>query len=130
MATRLSLADPLHLIIGARYTNWNRETPGGEMEENNTTPYGGLIYDFAENWSAYASYTSVFQPQDYRDASGAFLSPVIGKNYEAGLKSDWMDSRFTTSISVFRTELNNVGEATTQTVQGQVMSRTLAVKAW
>lgn len=118
MATRLSLADPLHLILGARYTNWNRETPGGEMEKNNTTPYGGLIYDFAENWSAYASYTSVFQPQDYRDVSGAYLSPVIGKNYEAGLKSDWMNSRFTTSLSVFRTELDNVGEATTQIVQG------------
>ncbi|WHU89940.1 ferric-rhodotorulic acid/ferric-coprogen receptor FhuE [Pantoea agglomerans] len=118
MATRLSLADPLHLILGARYTNWNRETLTGEAEENNITPYGGLIYDFAENWSAYASYTSVFQPQDYRDASGAYLSPVIGKNYEAGLKSDWMDSHLTTSISVFRTELDNAGEATTQTIQG------------
>lgn len=60
----------------------------------------------------------MFQPQDYRDASGAYLSPVIGKNYEAGLKSDWMDSRLTASVSVFRTELDNAGEATTQTIQG------------
>lgn len=118
MATRLSLADPLHLILGARYTRWSRVTPTGGMEQNNTTPYGGLIYDFAENWSAYASYTSVFQPQDYRDVSGAYLSPVIGKNYEAGLKSDWLDSRLTTSISLFRTELDNAAEATTQTIQG------------
>ncbi|WAH61575.1 TonB-dependent receptor (plasmid) [Pseudomonas silvicola] len=71
-----TLADPLH-ILGARYTNWNRETLSSEMEKNNTTPYGGVIWDFYDNWSAYASYTSVFQPQDYQDASGGYLSPVI-----------------------------------------------------
>ena len=115
LATRISLADPLHVILGARYTNWNRQTLSEEMEKNNITPYGGVIWDFYDNWSAYASYTSVFQPQDYQDASGGFLAPVIGKNYEAGVKSDWFNSRLTTSISVFRTELDNVGEATGQT---------------
>jgi len=120
LATRISLADPLHLILGARYTNWNRQTQltGEELEKNNTTPYGGLIYDFAENWSAYASYTSVFQPQDYRDSTGAFLSPVIGKNYEVGVKSDWFNSRLTTTLSVFRTELDNVGEDSGQIIPG------------
>jgi len=112
VATRISLADPLHVILGARYTNWNRETLNAEMEKNNTTPYGGVIWDFYDNWSAYASYTSVFQPQDYQDATGGYLSPVIGKNYEAGVKSDWLNSRLTTSISVFRSELDNVAEAT------------------
>jgi outer membrane receptor for ferric coprogen and ferric-rhodotorulic acid len=116
VATRVTLADPLHVILGARYTNWNRQTLNAEMEKNNTTPYGGVIWDFYDNWSAYASYTSVFQPQDHQDASGAFLSPVIGKNYEAGVKSDWFNSRLTTSVSVFRSELDNVGVATGQTV--------------
>ncbi|WP_311790151.1 TonB-dependent receptor domain-containing protein, partial [Pantoea sp. UBA5923] len=64
------------------------------------------------------SYTSVFQPQDYRDSSGAFLSPVIGKNYEVGVKSDWLNSRLTTTLSVFRTELDNVGEDTGQIISG------------
>ncbi|WP_343550468.1 ferric-rhodotorulic acid/ferric-coprogen receptor FhuE [Pantoea sp.] len=112
LATRISLADPLHVILGARYTNWNRQTLDAEMEKNNITPYGGVIWDFYDNWSAYASYTSVFQPQDYQDASGGYLSPVIGKNYEAGVKSDWFNSRLTTSVSVFRTELDNVAQAT------------------
>lgn len=115
LATRITLADPLHMILGARYTNWNRQTLSAEMEKNNITPYGGVIWDFYDNWSAYASYTSVFQPQDYQDASGGYLSPVIGKNYEAGVKSDWFNSRLTTSISVFRAELDNVAQATGQT---------------
>ncbi len=80
LATRITLADPLHAILGARYTNWNRQGLTTQQEENNITPYGGLIWDFYDNWSAYASYTSVFQPQDSQDASGQFLNPVIGKN--------------------------------------------------
>lgn len=118
MATRISLADPLHLILGARYTRWSTDTLTTDMEKNNITPYGGLVYDINENWSTYASYTSIFKPQSYRDASGAFLSPVVGKNYEAGVKSDWFNSRLTTSFTVFRTELDNVGESTGRTIEG------------
>ena len=116
MATRISLADPLHVILGARYTNWNRQMMTSESEENNITPYGGVIWDFYDNWSAYASYTSVFQPQDYMDSSLKFLKPIIGKNYEAGVKSDWFNSRLTTSLSIFRTELDNAPVSTGQRI--------------
>lgn len=35
-ATRISLADPLHLILGARYTNWRIDTLSYSMEKNHT----------------------------------------------------------------------------------------------
>ncbi|MBW9400933.1 ferric-rhodotorulic acid/ferric-coprogen receptor FhuE [Leclercia sp. EC_58] len=117
-ATRISLADPLHLILGARYTNWSIETLTYGMEKNHTTPYAGLVYDINDNWSAYASYTSIFQPQNYRDSSGRYLDPITGNNYEAGLKSDWMNSRLTTTLSVFRIEQDNLGQSTGRTIQG------------
>lgn len=118
IATRISLADPLHLIVGARYTRWSNETLTDNLEKNNITPYAGLIYDIDENWSTYASYTSVFQPQTYRDINGGYLSPVVGKNYEAGVKSDWFNSRLTTSFSVFRSELDNVAQTTGRIIEG------------
>jgi len=118
LATRVTLADPLHLILGARYTRWSTDTLTDNIEKNNITPYGGLIYDINENWSAYASYTSVFQPQSYRDVNGSYLAPVVGKNYEAGLKSDWMNSRLTTTLAVFRIEQDNVAESTGRSVAG------------
>ncbi|WP_082212596.1 ferric-rhodotorulic acid/ferric-coprogen receptor FhuE [Erwinia sp. 9145] len=118
LATRISLADPLHLILGARYTRWNAHTMTEEVEKNNITPYGGLIYDIDDNWSAYASYTSVFQPQTWRDINGSYLSPAVGKNYEAGLKSDWYNSRLTTTLSVFRIELDNVAQSTGRIIPG------------
>lgn len=117
-ATRISLADPLHLIIGARYTNWSIDTLTYRMEKNHTTPYAGLVYDIDDNWSAYASYTSIFQPQNYRDSSGKYLAPITGNNYEVGLKSDWMNSRLTTTLSVFRIEQDNVGQSTGRPISG------------
>lgn len=116
VATRINLADPLHVIVGARYTNWNRQMLTSETEENNITPYGGVIWDFYDNWSAYASYTSVFQPQDKMSSPTRFLDPIIGKNYEMGVKSDWFNSRLTTSVSLFRTELDNAPVSTGLTV--------------
>ncbi|AHF77010.1 TonB-dependent siderophore receptor [Sodalis praecaptivus] len=109
-AARFSLADPLSLIVGARYTQYSSDGSSGNMEKNNITPYAGLVYDINESWSAYASYTSIFQPQTYRDSSGHYLSPVTGKSYETGLKSAWLDGRLTATMAIFRIEQNNVGE--------------------
>jgi len=100
-AVRFSLADPLSLILGARYTQWSTNGTSGDMSKNNTTPYGGLVYDINDTWSAYASYTSIFQPQTYRDQQGSYLSPVTGKNYETGLKSAWLDGRLTATVALF-----------------------------
>ncbi|WP_416260378.1 ferric-rhodotorulic acid/ferric-coprogen receptor FhuE [Gibbsiella quercinecans] len=108
-AARFSLADPLSLIVGARYTQWSTNGSSGDMEKNNITPYAGLVYDINDIWSAYASYTSIFQPQTYRDASGHYLSPVTGKSYETGLKAAWFDGRLTATVAVFRIEQDNVG---------------------
>ena len=43
-ATRVTLADPLHLILGARYTKWRVDTLTYSMEKNHTTPYARLFY--------------------------------------------------------------------------------------
>ncbi|MCU5772105.1 ferric-rhodotorulic acid/ferric-coprogen receptor FhuE [Erwiniaceae bacterium BAC15a-03b] len=117
-ATRISLADPLHLLIGARYTKWSSSTMTQEMAQNHITPYAGLIYDINDTWSTYASYTSIFKPQSYRDTSGSYLSPVTGNNYETGVKADWLNSRITTSFAVFRIEQDNVAQSAGSIIPG------------
>ena len=112
MATRITLADPLHIIVGARYTKYNLQTLTQNMEKNNTSPYAGVVFDINEDWSTYASYTSVFNPQTQRDVQGNYLAPITGNNYEAGVKSDWMNSRLTTSLAVFRIEQDNLAQST------------------
>ncbi|MFE8116625.1 ferric-rhodotorulic acid/ferric-coprogen receptor FhuE [Brenneria goodwinii] len=109
-AARFSLTDPLSLIVGARYTQYSTNGISANMDKNNLTPYGGLVYDINDTYSAFVSYTSIFQPQTYRDRQGAYLKPVIGKDYEAGVKSDWFNGRLTASLSVFRIEQENLGQ--------------------
>ena len=110
-AARFSLADPLSLILGARYTQYSSNGTSANMDKNNLTPYGGLVYDINENYSAFLSYTSIFQPQTYRDRQGNYLKPVTGRDYEAGIKSDWYNGRLTTTLSIFRIEQENLGQA-------------------
>ncbi|MBN6151803.1 ferric-rhodotorulic acid/ferric-coprogen receptor FhuE [Xanthomonas sp. AmX2] len=131
-AARLSLADPLKLIVGARYTDW--KVDGAEngvpytSQQKETTPYAGLVYTIDAVWSAYASYTDIFQPQTTRTVSGAYLDPVLGKSYEAGVKAAWFDDRLNASLSVFRIEQDNVAQATTEFVQGTSETAYIAAK--
>lgn len=118
LATRISLADPLNLILGARYTQYSADTLTQNVEKNNITPYAGLVYDINDTYSAYVSYTSIFKPQTYRNANGAYLAPVTGKSYETGIKGDWMDSRITASLAVFRIEQDHLGATDYALVSG------------
>lgn len=124
-AARFSLADPLHLITGLRYSEWDADynpqtAPDTRLsnKQHNVTPYAGLIYDIDDTWSAYTSYTSIFQPTDKRDRNGDYLDPATGKSYEAGVKADWFSTRLTTSFAVFRIEQNNVAQVTGEPVSG------------
>lgn len=132
-ATRLSLADPLKLIVGARYTDWKMDgvsDSGGAYvaEHKDTTPYAGLVYTINDIWSTYASYTEIFQPQESRDRTGSYLDPVTGKSYEAGVKGAWFENRLNASLSVFRIEQDNVAQATSEMVPGTSETAYIAAK--
>lgn len=117
-AARLSLADPLKLIIGARYTDWKSEGENDDREHKVTTPYAGLVYDINDTYSAYASYTEIFQPQTARDRNDRYLDPVDGKSYEVGVKGAWFDNRLNASLAVFRIEQDNVAQVTSEPIIG------------
>ncbi|MHC1674713.1 ferric-rhodotorulic acid/ferric-coprogen receptor FhuE [Stenotrophomonas maltophilia] len=118
-AVRLSLADPLKLIIGARYTDWKSEGENDDREHKVTTPYAGLVYDINDTYSAYASYTEIFQPQTARDRNDRYLDPVDGKSYEVGVKGAWFDNRLNASLAVFRIEQDNVAQVTSEPIIGR-----------
>lgn len=117
-AARFSLADPLSLLVGARYTQWSARGTSGDKDSNKIAPYAGLTYDINDTYSAYTSYTTIFQPQSTRDINASYLDPVTGKSYEAGVKGDWANSRLTATLSVFRTEQNNLGVNTYSYIPG------------
>jgi outer membrane receptor for ferric coprogen and ferric-rhodotorulic acid len=103
-SAKVSLADQLTAIIGLRYSDW--ESDDRHFTEN--TPLVGLIYDVSDSISAYASYTSIFNPQSAKDRSGDYLDPVQGRNKEIGLKGSWADERLNASFSWYNTYQDNV----------------------
>ncbi|WP_455922758.1 TonB-dependent siderophore receptor [Pseudomonas putida] len=107
--TRLKLADPLTLVLGARTSWWDQEAPASSFKPGRkTTPYGGLIWDFAPDWSWYASYSQVYQPQTGTTWDDSLLKPEEGDTYETGIKASLLDSRLNLSAALFRIDLDNV----------------------
>lgn len=121
-SVRWSLADDLSLITGARVIDWKRDEVSTTLstgdvsrtsrsETGVVTPYFGLVYDLNDNWSAYASYTTIFKPQSNEDVNGTYLDPEEGVNYELGLKSEFWDKRLTAAFSVFEVRQDNLAVA-------------------
>ncbi|MDD2035030.1 TonB-dependent siderophore receptor [Pseudomonas sp. N-137] len=118
---RVKPVDDLTLVLGSRVSwydySYKSKTensagitgnaPSTGTETGVVTPYAGIIYDLSREWAVYASYTDVFQPQTNRDANGSVLKPIVGTNYEVGLKGELMDGRVNTSLAIFRYDHEN-----------------------
>lgn len=118
-AARLNLADPLKLILGSRVSWYDNAyfykaswgvSPGGYKATAELVPYVGLVYDINNTYSAYASFTEIFDPQSAVDVQGKLLDPVEGTNVELGIKGSFADERLNVSAAVFETKRSNIAE--------------------
>jgi len=110
LTTRLSLADPLKLILGGRldwYDYDNHDGEGDYKVTRNVTRYAGLIYDLDDQYSVYVSYSDIFTPQSAKDRSGSPVKPIVGKNYEVGIKGEYFDGALNASVALFRIDQEN-----------------------
>ena len=112
-ATRLSITDPLSVILGVRTTDYSAITRSvnavrTSQEENGVvTPYLGAVYDLNDTYSLYASYTDIFNPQTQETSAGSRVEPIRGQSYETGIKGAWFDGRLNASAAYFRTKQEN-----------------------
>jgi outer membrane receptor for ferric coprogen and ferric-rhodotorulic acid len=114
-AARWSLTDDLSLITGARVVDvksdgTNYGLAKSSQNSGKVVPYAGVVYDITDQYSVYASYTEIFDPQTKTNAGGSRLAPVEGVNYEAGIKGELFDDKVNVSLAVFRTEQDNFAE--------------------
>jgi len=109
---RWNVTDTLKLITGVRSSNYKAENVltgrVAPKESGEVTPYAGLVLDLNAQYSAYASYSDIFNPQSIRSIDGSVLDPVVGANYELGIKGELMDKRLNVSAAVFRLEQSNL----------------------
>jgi outer membrane receptor for ferric coprogen and ferric-rhodotorulic acid len=118
-ALRLQLSDPLKLVVGTRLsrytTDWDTYSRSAgvltvsKAPQANTRlmPFVGAIYSLGPQWSAYASYSSIFKPQALLNEAGQNLKPITGDTYELGIKGELMDKRVNTSLAIYRVNQNH-----------------------
>jgi outer membrane receptor for ferric coprogen and ferric-rhodotorulic acid len=112
---RFSLTDSLSLVLGNRISSidydylWTSYAARTSQAQNyrrhgESTPYAGIVYDLNPNWSVYASYTSIFKQQQYKDRNNRLLDATSGVNYELGTKATFLEGKLNASFAVFRIE--------------------------
>ncbi len=110
-STRLRLTEPLSLILGGRldwYEFESRATPASSYKvTRNLTRYAGLVYDLDANHSVYVSYTDIFKPQTEKGLGGQVIEPILGENYEVGIKGEYFDGALNASLAVFQIDQKN-----------------------
>lgn len=138
---RLSLTDPLTLILGARVSDFERRTrsasPSAPVPSRTTaketgefTPYAGLVYFFRPNITGYVSYSDVFVPQGQLTVSGGTIDPRIGAQWEAGLKGSFYNGAMNSSLAVYRIRDTNRAMQDTDNPGFSVAAGKAEVEGW
>ncbi|WP_230521832.1 TonB-dependent siderophore receptor [Janthinobacterium sp. EB271-G4-7A] len=115
-AARLNLAEHTKLILGGRLTRWDKDRIGFDggarfaFAKSKFVPYAGVVIDLNETYSAYASYTDIFRPQENQDRAGAWLDPLTGQSMEVGLKGELAGGRANGSIGIFEIKQDKLAQ--------------------
>ncbi len=94
--------EKLRLTLAARYTHVVDDTTA-----NKFSPRVGISYSIDKATSIYGVYDQSFVPQTGSIFSGAAVKPITGNNLELGLKRDWFDGKWSTTLSAYQILKNN-----------------------
>ncbi|WP_020183974.1 TonB-dependent siderophore receptor [Methylotenera sp. 1P/1] len=115
-AAKLNPLDALKVTVGGSLLSYKLDgvaygTDQAAKENNKFTPYVGAVLDLNDTISLYASYAGIYKPQVEKGVNLKPLAPLKGKNYEAGIKSEWFNKKLNSSFALFRTEQENQAQA-------------------
>ncbi|MFT4017804.1 MAG: TonB-dependent receptor [Agriterribacter sp.] len=98
------LDDKLRLTLAGRYTDV-KQVYGVDVPYDaakHITPRVGLSFSIDKNTSLYGLYDQAFIPQSGVLTGGGKVQPVTGSNMELGIKKNWFNSKWYTTLSVYR----------------------------
>lgn len=97
------------LSLGVRFTHAETvgKTPTTGISDDMVTPRVGLSYSIDRSTSVYALYDQSFVPVPGLDSNLIPFKPVNGKDLEVGVKKEWFNGRWITSVSAYRIAREN-----------------------
>ena len=115
---QLSLGD-WHLLAGLRRDDFTVTSRRNDLNKEETlsvtslSPRLGLVWNPVEEHAFYTSYSKTFTPVGGEligitpGDKNNHLDPQHTRLYEGGVKSDWLDGRLATTLSLYRLEMYN-----------------------
>ena len=115
---QLSLGD-WHLLAGLRRDDFTVTSRRNDLDKEETlsvtslSPRLGLVWNPIEEHAFYTSYSKTFTPVGGEligitpGDKNNNLDPQHTRLYEGGVKSDWLDGRLATTLSLYRLEMYN-----------------------
>jgi iron complex outermembrane receptor protein len=105
----------LRLTIGGRFTHattFDASADTTVRDNRNTsdrkfTPRVGVSYSINPSTSVYGVYDQAFLSQTGNIFTGEKVRPITGNNFELGIKRDWFDGKWSTSLSAYQILKNN-----------------------
>lgn len=111
---QIDLLDNLHLLVGGRFDIIDQSSfsflDGSSSDQNEEafSPRVGLVYRPIEPLSLYASYSQSFQPNAFTQSDGSFLDPERGRQFEVGIRGEFLDARLIANLAAYHITKTNV----------------------
>ena len=113
---QISLLDNLKLVLGGRFDTVNQKQENlvssttSEQDDQAFSPRVGIVYQPIQPVSLYASYSRAFNPATPGTilASGAAAEPERGTQYEAGIKTEFLQGRLSSTLAFYELTRSNV----------------------
>lgn len=96
--------DKFRLTLAGRFTDV-KQVYGVDVAYDaakHFTPRAGLSYSVDKDLSLYGLYDQAFIPQTGVLTGGGKVKPITGNNMELGIKKNWANNRWLTTLSVYR----------------------------
>ncbi|KQR69744.1 TonB-dependent receptor [Pedobacter sp. Leaf176] len=119
----------VRLTLAGRYTYVSQAAWGGAPDKaKKVTPRVGLSFSVDKSTAIYAVYDEAFTPQSGLIRNGGSVEPITGTNNEIGIKKDWFDGKWNTTLSAYRILKQNELTADPTNTPGQNFSVVLGEK--
>ncbi|MDQ3773503.1 MAG: TonB-dependent siderophore receptor [Pseudomonadota bacterium] len=111
---QIDLLDNLHLLGGGRYdwatTESQSDTnPTDRIEDEAFSPRVGLVYQPLPWLALYGSYVESFGgANSARSRTGEAFEPETGQQYEAGLKTEWLEGTLSATLAFYHLTKQNI----------------------
>jgi iron complex outermembrane recepter protein len=94
-------------LLGGRF-DWTRSSFDGETQSLNAfSPRVGIVYQPIQPVSLYASWSRSFEPTFESDQSGDPFPPTQGEQFEAGVKTEFLNGRVSSTLSAYQITRRN-----------------------